>query len=346
MLEPEWKQPDPPDARPVKARNPWTIFIVVGVVLLLLAIAFLVPIPIFWRLVPGSVEDVEGLVQIDGATDYASSGALYFTTVRVDQDVTFSEWVGTAFDDKSVVVLEEDFTGGGSEEDVARQAREDMRASKRGARDVAFTALSLLEPGARVKRVLPDSPAEGRLKVGDVILSVAGTPVYTSCETGAVIRSQSVGKAIEIELLRDGKEMTVSATPEALDERYPDLPLVGIEMNDKQPDESLPEVTIDTGDVGGPSAGLMFALAIYDRLTPDDLTKGRDIAGTGAISCDGAVAPIGGITQKIAAAEDQGAEIFLAPEANFEEAQAAADDIDVVSVGTFDDAVRYLSGLS
>jgi PDZ domain-containing protein len=106
------------------------------------------------------------------------------------------------------------------------------------------------------------------------------------------------------------------------------------------------QVDVDTGRIGGPSAGLMLSLAIYDRLTPSDLTGGHVIAGTGTIACDGGVGPIGGIEQKVAGAEDKGAEIFLAPRGNAPSARQVADDIEIVAVDSFADALSYLEGLS
>jgi PDZ domain-containing protein len=94
-----------------------------------------------------------------------------------------------------------------------------------------------------------------------------------------------------------------------------------------------------------PSGGLMMALTLYDLLTPDDLTRGRAIAGTGALECDGGVVPIGGIEQKVAGAEQEGAEIFLSPAGNVEAARRAADDIEVVAIARFEDALEYLDGL-
>ena len=105
------------------------------------------------------------------------------------------------------------------------------------------------------------------------------------------------------------------------------------------------EVDFQTGRIAGPSAGLMFSLALYDRLTSQDLTGGRAVAGTGTIDCDGGVGPIGGVEQKVAGAEREGAEIFLAPAANAQTAQSAARDIEVVSISSFSDAVGYLQGL-
>jgi len=106
------------------------------------------------------------------------------------------------------------------------------------------------------------------------------------------------------------------------------------------------DIEFGPGEGAGASAGLRFALQIYDRLTLDDLTNGRQIAGTGEIGCDGGVGPIGGVEQKVAGAAREGAEIFLAPTLNAEAARAAAgDDIQIVSISTFSDAVEFLEGL-
>ena len=105
------------------------------------------------------------------------------------------------------------------------------------------------------------------------------------------------------------------------------------------------DVSISSGDIGGPSAGLMWALGLYDLLTTGDLTDGRTIAGTGVIGLDGTVAPIDGVGQKIAAAADAGATVFLLPEDNAEAAAAAGDHgLELVPVASFDDAVDYLTG--
>jgi PDZ domain-containing protein len=105
------------------------------------------------------------------------------------------------------------------------------------------------------------------------------------------------------------------------------------------------DVDFETGRIAGPSAGLMLSLALYDQLTPKDLTSGRQIAGTGTLGCDGDVGPIGGIRQKVAAARAEGAEIFLTPEGNVEEARSIGDGIEIVPVATFAEALGYLSGL-
>ena len=347
MFEPDWRQPEPPGVKPVKSRNPWLPVIALGVVLALIVLALWVPIPIFWRELPGPVRDVEQLITVEGAPEYTSEGALYLTTVSFDDEVTFAEWIMSGFDDETVVVLKDDVTGGGSTEELLKAAREQMLQSKEDARNVALSELGMLQPSARISRVEEGSPAAGKIEVGDVVISVAGVPTYQVCEVGLAVREQGVDEEISVVVERDGRRRTLQMSTEALDPSQPETPMIGIVM--KQTEALAPEapdVKIDTGAIGGPSAGLIFSLAIYDRLTPDDITKGREIAGTGGIACDGTVQPIGGIERKVAAAENEGAEIFLAPAEDSAAAEAVAQDIEVVSVGTFDEAVEYLAGLS
>ncbi len=178
-----------------------------------------------------------------------------------------------------------------------------------------------------------------------MIVAVDGQRVATTCDVGRAVDAHEVGDEVEVQLRRDGKKRTVrieaAANPE--DETSAFLGVVMQEINYRF-DPGL-EVTFETGEIAGPSAGLMFSLALYDRLTPEDLTGGRDIAGTGTIACDGGVGPIGGVEQKVAGAEDRGATIFLAPQGNAAAARAVADEIEIVPISTFDDAVEYLENL-
>ena len=172
-----------------------------------------------------------------------------------------------------------------------------------------------------------------------------GSRSRPTCEVGAVIGTHDTGEKVEVTVTRDGRERTFEIEVE----RNPldgSPAFIGVQM--ETIDFSFePGVRIDfkTGEIAGPSAGLMLALALYDRLTPEDLTDGRQIAGTGTLECDGGVGPIGGIQQKVAGAEKAGAEIFLAPLSNVEEARGAAGDIEIVPISTFSDAIEYLGGL-
>lgn len=348
MLEPDWGTTEPSGARPVKG-NPAVKLIVAAVIVVgLIAAAFFVPLPVFYVYLPGPVRDVEELVDVGSAQSYSSEGSLLLTTVSVDAQVTMSEMIQSGFDDARAVVMKEDVTGGQSLEDLIEQQKGEMEASKRAAQEVALAALGLAEPtgdGARVIRTIPRYPAAGVLEKGDVIVSVENERVQTTCEVGRAIDSHSVGEPVDVAVERNGRRRTFSFDT-AEDPRNPGSAIIGVFMEDvnRRFDPRI-NVSFDTGKIGGPSGGLMMTLALYDQLTPEDITGGRKVAGTGTIACDGGVGPIGGIEQKVAGAENAGAEIFLAPAGNAAAARDVADEIEVVSVRNFDQALGYLEDL-
>ena len=187
----------------------------------------------------------------------------------------------------------------------------------------------------------------------DLIRKVNGTPLSddigkASDELRAAIKSTAPGQQVTLTVLRDGKEVDVPVTPE---ERSADLfgavtvtgsPQIGIFLGQGFILPFPVTVTIDPR-IGGPSAGLMFSLAIYDTLTPGSLTGGGRVAGTGEIAADGTVGAIGGIQQKIVGAREDGAELFLVPADNCEDTKGAHNgDMRLVRVDTFDTAKSAL----
>jgi PDZ domain-containing protein len=308
--------------------------------------AFRLPIPIFYAYLPGPVRDVEPLIEVSGEQTYSSEGAFYLTTVSVDTEVTFVDWIIAVADPDSIIIMKQDLVPEGTSlEELEKQQREQMTDSKRHAEEVVFSALGLASPtgeGARVVQTVPGYPAAGVLEKDDVIVRVNGERVRTTCEVGSAIDDSELGGDVEVTVRRDG-QLQSFVLETAANPQDPSTPFIGVHMADVGYSFDPPaEVEIATGNIAGPSAGLMFSLALYDLLTPDDLTDGLKIAGTGTIACDGGVGPIGGIAQKVAGAENEGAEIFLAPAGNFEEASGAAGDIEVVSISTFKDALEYL----
>lgn len=348
MLEPEWERTPPPGAKPVKGSPIVRTILLLALGAVVLLAAFFAPIPIFYAYLPGPVRDVERLVDVSDAQTYSSEGELLLTTVSVDPQVTFVEMIRSQFDDTTAIVFKEEVTGGQSFDELLDAQRDQMLDSKRRAQEVALAALGLGRPegdGARVSDTERGAPADGKLQAGDVIREVDGEPVSTTCDVGREIDDHEVGEEVEITYERDGDTSSIrlETAPFPND---PEEPYIGIFMTDVNYrfDPGL-QVDFDTGKIGGPSAGLMMALALYDRLTPDDLTGGRKIAGTGEIACDGGVGAIGGIEQKVAGAERAGADVFLAPEGNAEAARRIATEIEVVAVSDFNEAVEYLEGL-
>lgn len=347
MHESGWDLPAPPGVRPVRGSPVRRrIGLLVAVAAVLLA-SFVVPIPIFYAYLPGPVRDIEKLIDVDGALTYSSEGSIYMTTVSVDTEVTVVDLLSSGFDDARSIVPRDAVTGGQSLDELRRRQEEEMRDSKMGAEAVALSAVGLAAPtgdGVRVIETVPNSAAADALHAGDVIVAVDGQSTPTTCDVGRLVDRRDVGERITVTVVRDGRRRALSLRMgRAPDNR--DQAFLGVVMEDINFSFDSP-VTVDfvTGEIAGPSAGLMFALTLYDRLTPDDLTGGRRIAGTGTIACDGGVGAIGGIEQKVAAAEHEGADVFLAPLGNAPAARSVADDIEVVSVATFHDALDYLEG--
>lgn len=331
----------------MKAVPVWR-YVVIGILVVgLAAAAVFAPIPVVFLYVPGPVRDAETLVEALDAKTYSSEGSLFMTTVSVDTEVTFVEMVLAALDPEQDVVLREEVTQGQSLRDLRIQQRAQMQASQNSATQVALGYLGLDRPsgrGARIVATVPDSPAEENLRPRDVIVGIDGVPIDTTCDVGAVMADKAPGQRVTITYERGGESRR--ADVRLAENPYESGAFLGVEMEtvDFSFEPGI-DVTFDTGRIAGPSAGLMLALALYDQLTPEDLTSGHTIAGTGTLQCDGGVGAIGGIQQKVAAARAKGAEIFLAPELNAAEARRVAQDIEIVAISTFGDALGFLDEL-
>ena len=223
--------------------------------------------------------------KIEGATDYTSEGSLYLTTVSIDDSVTFADWVLEAFDDESVVVLKDDITGGGIDRRTARAGAQARCANRRKRRATSPSANSVCcLRWRRVTELFPTAPADGKLEVGDIVLAVDGRPTYTACQVRprskqrSAMRSTHRGRCNADKRRHPTCRSTRGARP-----REPGLPIIGIEMDEKEPPSGPAPQGHDRHRADrGPFGRAMFALTIYDRLTPDDLTNGLEIAGTGS----------------------------------------------------------------
>ncbi|MCE1179437.1 MAG: PDZ domain-containing protein [Micrococcales bacterium] len=313
-------------------------------VLSLLAIGSLIPTP-YVVMSPGPAVNTLGklertpLISVKGKTTYPTDGALDFTTVRVkggpgNRPSLGEVAVAAVMPHDEVFPEEMYFPKGTTEKDVKEENTAEMVGSQQEAIYVALNAL-----GERITRVpvvasVPDdSPAKDRLRAGDRILAVGGTKVADAKAVQSAIRAVTPGSPLTLSVERDGKPVEVTTTTRSIEGRT----TVGIMLGSKF---VFPyDVTINAGDVGGPSAGMMFSLAVYDVLTPGKLTGGKEIAGTGTIAEDGSVGPIGGIRQKVVGARDSGADYFLAPAENCAELMGAAPDgLTVVKVASFTEA--------
>jgi PDZ domain-containing protein len=324
--------------------------VVLGIVAFLLT-AFLlgaafVPLP-YYLFKPGSVRDTEPLIAVEGTEVFASDGSISYTTVSLRQATLMGLVQGWLDDD--IDVYGRDRVLQGRDVDENRELNlQLMSDSKQVATQVALERLGYdvdVTIGQVVAEVVPDMPADGVLERGDTITAIDGEPFDDAQDLGRLLGDDAPGDTVTATVQsptgsagRD-VELTLAASPDD-----PAKGVMGVQVVNVVLDYNFPvDVEIDTGDVGGPSAGLAFTLAIIDDLTPGELTGGSDIAVTGTISGDGTVGPVGGTGQKAAAVRDVGIRLFLVPRDDYQAAvDHAGDDLDVVAVDTLDDALAAL----
>ena len=282
-------------------------------------------------------EDGKEVIQVSGRETSTSTGQLRLTTVGVQPSVKLRTAIqGWLADDQAVVPRELVYPPGESREQVEQRNAEDFQVSQTSAETAALRKLGY-EVQVVVRGVSADGPAAGALKEGDVITSVDGEAVPLASRLTELIRAKPAGTQLRIGFTRDGVADTATITSREIDGR----PRIGVDIGQQQPHPFT--LSFDLKDIGGPSAGLMFALGIIDKLTPEDLTGGRIIAGTGTIDDSGQVGPIGGIPQKLVGAKQAGATAFLVPAANCAEAvRNRQPDLPLVKVGSLDEALAAL----
>ena len=291
----------------------------------------------------GKNDEGKPIIEVTGKPTYTDDGQLRMTTVYVSQRDArnnlfelMHDWVS-----RSSAVYPKDaiYPEGGTAEQDRKEGQEEMTSSQDAATAAALTELGYDVTEATVAGVDKGSPADGTLATGDVILTVDGAKVADSDDVVSAVTAAEAGQPIAFEVRRKGKTVEVSVTPREVDGR----PQVGIQVGTRTTDFPV-DVTIGIDPaIGGPSAGLMFSLGIYDTLTKGSLTDGRTIAGTGTIDAGGNVGPIGGIQQKIVGARDAGAELFMVPPDNCDEAVGAPNgDMRLVEAPTTHSALESI----
>ena len=286
----------------------------------------------------------EAVIAVSGAQTYPTSGRLDFTTVAQygGPGYEINVWfLLSALIDPSADVINRDelYPQELTAENLRDMNTAQMAGSQNSAEAVVFERLGY-QQNAVVATVMPDGPSASTLRPKDRITSVAGTTVERAAQVSQTVQQQPVGTPVDIGIVREGVSSTVQVTPRTIEGRT----LIGVGLEAQFP--KAPEVEIKVGQVGGPSAGMMFALGLYDKLTPGELTGGAVIAGTGTVALDGEVGPIGGITHKMAGARGDDASWFLAPEKNCPQVVGnVPDGLSVVKVSDFDDALAAVTAI-
>jgi len=325
----------------------------------LLCVALLTPTP-YAEMSPGpsvntlAVYEGKKVIQITGRKTFPASGHLNMTTVRVtgaDYRMNLVEAVvGWAQHDDKVVEHDTIYPPGQTAEEADQENAEEFSQSQDSAKVAALKELKIpVQSRVIVATVVKGGASQGVLHAGDVIKAVDGNPITQADQVAKFVTKHRPGQRVVFTVVRaaDAKKKSpptrqVGIVTRESNDNLPKRAIVGITAGV----EHLFPFTIDIrlADVGGPSAGMMFALGIIDELTPGNMTGGRFVAGTGTIEDNGKVGPIGGISLKTIGARDMGARYFLTPADNCEEAaKDVPGGLTLVKVKTLDDALTALT---
>jgi PDZ domain-containing protein len=324
--------------------------LVTGAVLLLVfgVVGALLPVP-YVAQVPGptynTLGDIDGnpIITVTGRERNDTSGNLNLTTVGVPQrPLTLVGAVRGWFDGEVTVVPRETvYPSGKTEQQTQEENRQAFLTSEQAARMAALTELGY-PLAVVVQDLTDDSPSEGALEAGDAIVAVAGTPTPTQESLRAVLAEIPPGTEVTVDHTRLGEPGSATVTTGAAAEGSGSA--LGVLVLEAPNAPFTVDIRVD--DVGGPSAGLMLTLGILDLVGDTDLTGGAVVAGTGTISGDGDVGPIGGVPLKLVSARELGADLFLVPGGNCDEAlRNGQPGLDMARVDTLDDALTALEDL-
>lgn len=305
---------------------------------------------------PGMAKELEPIIEVENGFD--EEGNFMLTTVRMGRANIYSYLIAKFSKYQEIFPLDSIRSENETDEEYNVRQLHLMDSSKISAIEVAYKKAGIPVEydykGVYVLSVEEEMPAFGKLEAGDRIFKVDNKEFTASDKFIQYVSGKQAGDTITLTFERRNKvdEVIVAVQPFKNDANR-----VGIGVGLVEDKEILvdPEVHVETKDIGGPSAGFMFSLEIYNQLNEEDLTQGYDIAGTGTISPEGKIGRIGGIEQKVIAADNAGADIFLAPfeegaeDSNYNAAVRTAEDIKtkmkIVPVNTFDEAVSYLEDL-
>lgn len=317
-----------------------------------IVVAMLFPVP-YVILTPGPTLNTLGkdsagqpLISITGRQIYPADGHLNLVTIsyqggpgsNLNIFQALRAWLNPS---EAVVPESELFPPGQTAEQTQAQDTEQMASSQEMATAAALTELHIkYQTTVEVLATVAGYPASKVLKAGDVIAAVDGQPVTGASSLSSIINEHPVGATLQLQVLRKGQALTIPVASKSSGGSA----VIGVKVRQQY---KFPfNVRITVGDIGGPSAGMMFALGIVDMLTPMNLTGGKFIAGTGEITASGQVQPIGGIQQKMVGARNAGATVFLTPSGNCADALGAVPaGLKVVKVSTLSQAVSDLEAL-
>lgn len=325
------------------------------VILILIVAVTFIKLP-YYVTKPGEATELASLVKVKGG--YPENGSLSLMTVKVGPANPYTYLWAKMHPYYEIVPDESIKQEGESDEEYMKRQVQMMKSSQENAVIAAYQKagkeVSYSFNGIYASSVVANMPAKGKIEVGDKIISADGKTYQSSEKLIDYISSKKPGDKVTFKIERDTKEKTVTLALKAFPEE-PGRAGIGVALYTDRNVKVKPDIDFKIENIGGPSAGLMMSLEIYNQLTKTDETKGYNIAGTGTIDVDGKVGPIGGIDQKVVAADKAGKDIFFAPNqdgasnSDYKNAVKTAKDIDsdmkIVPVDTMQDAIDYLNKL-
>jgi len=294
-------------------------------------------------------------IEYGNIENYEFDGNLFQLTVRRDEANALIYAWSYVNDSVDLYPREVILPKGVTPEELSQISIQNMKTSENVAIAVALTYLGYdigsKGDGVSVVGILDDSPVKDKLQKGDLLNSINGEEISSATEFIATLRRYQIGDTVTIGVKRDfdGERKNIEVQTKLIEHvEYEGEPMVGFLATTVNERFDFPfEVDIKTGNVGGPSAGLMMALNVYNNLIPEDITNSLVVAGTGTIEIDGSVGPVGGIKQKVIAAKRAGAELILVPTANYEEAiPMATESTAIAAIDSFEEALKVISEYS
>ncbi|SHM87337.1 SepM family pheromone-processing serine protease [Gracilibacillus kekensis] len=305
---------------------------------------------------PGHADPLNPVVAVEGG--FESEGDMHLVTIQGGRATPFQYLMALMRDYYDILpvenVLPDDMTDQEYRELQLMMMEDSQESSKVVAYEAANQEIEIEYEGVYVVSVVEDMPAEGVLQPEDEIIKIDQQKINEAKDLIDYVTGKQAGDKIELTIRREDQTIEKEITLQAL-EQLDGQPGIGISLVTNRSVSVSPELQFSSGDIGGPSAGLMFSLEIYDQLTERDMTKGHQVAGTGEVDYQGNVGRIGGVDKKVVAADRAGCDIFFAPNengragSNYEIAKKVANDIGtdmkIVPVDHFDEAVKYLENL-
>ncbi len=302
----------------------------------------------YYLIKPGTAEELRPLIEVENA-DPNDRGKFYLVTISQQQANLLSLAYGYLNPDIELQRITDALPPGMDQREYQELMKQLMRESQLMAQVIALTRsgyqIEIESQGVIIKGFLEGSPAQGIFKEGDIILAVDGEEVSLTEQVITKVQNRAVGDRVTLKIQRNKQEMELTSIT------YPSpdnsaVPALGVYISSLGWEPVIPiKIEMKTGEISGPSAGMMFVLEILNQLTPGDLTKGHLIAGTGTIELNGKVGQIGGVRQKVIAAKKEGAEYFLVPLENYQEAKKAARRITLVPVSSLQEVLDFLEQL-